>query len=94
LYLTNRTEYILFNSVKSPVRNVTYGVPQGSVLGPLLFLLYTADLYKTAKRLDVDAHVCIRRRRSSDMEPVAVLRSQLSILGQFQDGAEDIFLHS
>ena len=38
--------------------------------------------------------MCIRRRRSGGMEPVAVLRSQLSILGQFQDGAEDIFLHS
>ena len=37
---------------------------------------------------------CIRRRRSGGMEPVAVLHSQLSILGQFQDGAEDIFLHS
>ena len=36
---------------------------------------------------------CIRRRRSSGMEPVAVLRSQLSVLGQFQDGAEDICLH-
>ena len=36
---------------------------------------------------------CIHRRRSGVMEPVAVLRSQLSILGQFQDGAEGIFLH-
>ena len=36
---------------------------------------------------------CIRLRRSDGMEPVAVLRSQLSVLGQFQDGAEDIFLH-
>ena len=36
---------------------------------------------------------CIRRRRSGGMEPVAVLCSQLSVLGQFQDGAEDIFLH-
>ena len=36
---------------------------------------------------------CIRRRRSGGMEPAAVLRSQLSVLGQFHDGAEDIFLH-
>jgi len=33
---------------------------------------------------------CICRRRSGGMEPVAVLRSQFSVLGQFQDGAEDI----
>jgi len=30
---------------------------------------------------------------SGGMELVAVLRSQLSVLGQFQDGSEDIFLH-
>jgi len=37
--------------------------------------------------------MCIRRRRSSGMEPVAVLRSQLSVHGQFQDGSEDISVY-
>jgi len=36
---------------------------------------------------------CICRRRSGGMEPVAVLRSQLSVREQFQDGSEDISVH-
>ena len=43
-YLNDRMEHVLYNGVKSPVRTVLFGVPQGHVLGPLLFLLHTADL--------------------------------------------------
>ena len=39
-YLTNRNQYVIANDHSSGMRLITCGVPQGSVLGPVLFLLY------------------------------------------------------
>ena len=44
-FLSNRSQFVLVDGCRSKLVNVMPGVPQGIVLGPLLFLLYTSELF-------------------------------------------------
>ena len=43
-YLSNRKQFVQIDDIKSNVKNIETGVPQGSTLGPLLFIIYMNDI--------------------------------------------------
>ena len=56
-YLLNRSFYVNIENTKSSLFQLLYGVPQGSVLGPLLFILYTTPLSTVISNSSANHHL-------------------------------------
>ena len=56
-YLTNRKQQVSVNNTKSDFKEISYGVPQGSILGPLFFSLFINDLPLYTDNVSTDLYV-------------------------------------
>ena len=65
-YLKKRKQFVSMQNNMSSVKEILTGIPQGSVLGPLLFLIYINDLYKSI-RFSKTYHFADQKKVNKDL---------------------------
>ena len=82
-YLKNRTQTTKVGSSFSELLNIIYGVPQGSILGPLLFVMYICDLFIVNKEVNFSSY-------ADDTNPFITLMSFEQIIPKLESILSDI----
>ena len=86
-FLSNRTQFVAVNGVTSSVSHVLSGVPQGSVLGPLLFLIHIHDINKNVKHSHVASFADDTRmlKETPNINETQVLQMELNQIYQWAE---------
>ena len=74
-YLLSRSQYVQIDSWKSPLLPIKCGAPQGSVLGPLLFLIYINDIFSCSNYLSFilfadDTNIFFQHKNISELTKI------------------------
>lgn len=85
-FLFNRTQFVTANEFNSSLCPVMSGVPQGSVLGPLLFLIYINDLpISISSSIKLFADDCVIYRNITSPSDHVILQSDLDNISSWCD---------
>ena len=85
-YITNRKQYVKVGNAESSLKTIACGVPQGSTLGPLLFLLYINGLPSSSDKTNYMIIASPKKKTNISITTCCIeQKSQIKYLGVFID---------
>lgn len=85
-FLSNRKQFVQYKNTSSKTLSIVYGVPQGSILGPLLFLLYVNDVTHSSplSKFILFADDCTLYKSNTDLPLlISQMNQELFLLGKW-----------